>query len=438
MTDNKAFVENVEHSCRESVLCAKNFALCWDAPDPGEQGVRLQFLRDLACGEVQPRDRSMPGFGLAPERFDQARAHFYQQYQADPQGFIETHLSGGLWFSAACLMSEQLPELHYVVEGFLPQGLVLLASPPKYGKSWLALQLCLAVSAGQSFLGIPCRKAACLYLALEDGKQRLQKRLRRQLDGRGIPRDLYLETHAASLGEGLQAQLELFLGRHPDCRLVVIDTLQKVRDNASDSRGSVYAADYADMGRLKAFADRFGLCLVLVHHLRKMSDDADPFNRIAGSNGIFGAADAALVLTRAKREDPRTTLDLTGRDVEERRLVLRFDKDSCLWESLGSAADVEAADLAANYPADPLVRTVLQQVEAGDGKWQTHAKGFLDACKAVCGSCPVDTGPALARRLGRLAPLLLARDGIACTVRRNGNAGRSYLFRAGTCPTEPQ
>ena len=46
MTDNKAFVENVEHSCRESVLCAKNFALCWDAPDPGEQGVRLQFLRD--------------------------------------------------------------------------------------------------------------------------------------------------------------------------------------------------------------------------------------------------------------------------------------------------------------------------------------------------------------------------------------------------------
>ena len=161
-----------------------------------------------------------------------------------------------------------------------------------------------------------------------------------------------------------------------------------------------------------------------------MSDDTDPFNRIAGSNGIFGAADAALVLTRAKREDAQTTLDLTGRDVEDKRLVLRFDKGACQWRSLGSPEEVERAQLAQHYAADPLVQTVLQQLDAGGGKWQTNAKGFFAACEDACGECPVDSGPALARALEKLAPLLHERDGVAYRVQDRGTAGRQYLFRA--------
>ena len=427
MTDNVLFCAAVEKATRADILSPRLFALCFDTDDRGERTVRLRYLRDRACGDYAPADNSMPGFGLAVERFEEARRRCYDAFQADPQGFIEGAVSDGLWQSAALLRAKKLEPVRYLVEGFLPQGLVLLASPPKYGKSWLALDLCCAVAGGTPFLGMPTRQAACLYMALEDGEQRLQRRLDTLLGPAQTPQGLYYRTSASTLADGLLLELETFLQRHPDCGLVVVDTLQKVRGADTGQSGTLYAADYAVMGQLKEFADQHKLCLLLVHHLRKMSDDADPFNRIAGSNGIFGAADAAIVLTRDKREDARTVLDLTGRDVEDRRLVLRFDKTSCRWQSLGTPAEVERAELAGRYDDDPLAGTVRSQVEAS-GRWQTNAKGFIAACEAQYGACPVDTGRALAKELDRLAPLLQERDGIACKTLPNGSGGRVYAF----------
>ena len=427
MTTNDYFDSEMRVLTPDKALDPRSFALCWDTPDPEERRRRDKKLYALATG---PKGT---GFGIELETFKAVWYACRDAWKEDPVGFIERYVETGSWFSAQALMAEQLPELCYLVEGFLPQGLVLLASPPKYGKSWLALQLCLAVSRGEPFLGMPARQATCLYLALEDGKQRLQKRLTRLAGADAGSRALYFETRASTIADGLLVYLESFVARHPDCRLVVIDTLQKVRGESACS-SSAYAADYADIGALKAFADRMGLCLVLVHHLRKMSDDADPFNRIAGSNGIFGAADAAIVLTREKREDARTVLDLTGRDVEDRRLVLRFDKAGCRWQSLGTPAEVERAELAGRYDDDPLAGTVRSQVEAS-GRWQTNAKGFIAACEAQYGECPVDTGRALAKELDRLAPLLQERDGIACKTLPNGSGGRVYAFtRAAKAP----
>ena len=295
MTTNDYFDQEMRVMTPDKVLQPRAFALCWDTADQAERRRRDQKLYHLAVDA-----RGAGGFGVELEAFKAAWTACRAAYQAGPTAFLEQNLETGSWFSAAALMAQPLPELHYVVEGFLPQGLALLASPPKYGKSWLAMQLCLAVSQGQPFLGMPTRQATCLYLALEDGRQRLQKRLAR-LGGQGS-RTLYFETKAITLAEGLLAYLESFQARHPDCRLVVVDTLQKVRGEAAPS-SSAYAADYADLGALKAYADRQGVCLLVIHHLRKMTDDADPFNRIAGSNGIFGAADPRQA--RGRPDHPR-------------------------------------------------------------------------------------------------------------------------------------
>lgn len=434
MYSDADFCNYIQQAAGEQLLSAKAFAYCFIAADEEERQKRLDFLQAAACGDPHPADSSMPGKGLDPALFEQARARWESEWKADPKGFTDCALSGSLWQSAAVLRVRQLPRLRYVAEGLLPQGLVLLASPPKYGKSWLALDLCLSVASGKPFLGRPCQRGECLYLALEDGEQRLQSRMSRLLGDQPAPAGLFYQTKAVSLDNGLLTNLDFFAVKYPRARLIVIDTLQKIRGEERTA-SSVYAADYAVMGQLKEFADRHGICLLLVHHLRKMSDETDPFNRIAGSNGIFGAADAALVLTRAKREDPRTILDLAGRDVEEQRLVLRFDKASCRWHSLGAPDEAEEAVLAADYDNDPLVKTILQQLEAGGGKWQTNAKGFLDACKAACGSCPVDTGQTLARRLDRLAPLLHAKDGVLYQARLRGTAGRNYSFsKTGPAP----
>ena len=428
MTDNVLFCAAVEKATRADILSARMFALCFDTDDRGERTVRLRYLRDRACGDYAPADNSMPGFGLAVERFEEARRRCYDAFQADPQGFIEGAVSDGLWQSAALLRAKKLEPVRYLVEGFLPQGLVLLASPPKYGKSWLALDLCCAVAGGTPFLGMPTRQAACLYMALEDGEQRLQRRLDTLLGPAQTPQGLYYRTSASTLADGLLLELETFLQRHPDCGLVVVDTLQKVRGADTGQSGTLYAADYAVMGQLKEFADQHRLCLLLVHHLRKMSDDADPFNRIAGSNGIFGAADAAMVLARSKRSDPRTTLSLTGRDVEEQELILTFDKARCRWQVLGDADEVEAQDERAAYDADPLVVTIRHQLDEGGGRWQTGGMGIVEACRELCGEGPA-TGQEAAALLKELAPRLKERDGIAWHCRTTGAGGRRlHLF----------
>ena len=428
MTTNDYFDSEMRVLTPDKALDPRSFALCWDTPDPEERRRRDKKLYALATG---PKGT---GFGIELETFKAVWYACRDAWKEDPVGFIERYVETGSWFSAQALMAEQLPELCYLVEGFLPQGLVLLASPPKYGKSWLALQLCLAVSRGEPFLGMPTKQATCLYLALEDGRQRLQKRLRRLAGEEGGSRTLYFETAAPTIADGLVCYLESFAAHHPDCKLMVIDTLQKVRGADAGAAGSVYAADYADVGALKALADRLGVCLVVIHHLRKTSDDTDPFNRIAGSNGIFGAADAAVVLTRSKREDSQTVLDLTGRDVEDKRLVLRFDKARCLWRSLGTPAEAERAALADGYDQDPLVRTVLAQLDERGGKWQTNAKGLMAACEALAGCCPVSSGQALAKELDKLAPLLAERSGVRCRILSSTHSGRQYAFHRASQP----
>ena len=48
----------------------------------------------------------------------------------------------------------------------LPMGMGVLVAKPKLGKSWMVLDLCLAVAQGEPFLGFPTRQHGTLYLAL--------------------------------------------------------------------------------------------------------------------------------------------------------------------------------------------------------------------------------------------------------------------------------
>lgn len=115
---------------------------------------------------------------------------------------------------------------------------------------------------------------------------------------------------------------------------MVIDTLQRVRRTTGKAINA-YQADYKDVGILQKFASEREICVVLVHHLRKMKDETDPFAQISGTNGIFGAADSAFVMTRDRRVDDTTKLSVTGRDLEEFELALRLDKTQCRWQNLG-------------------------------------------------------------------------------------------------------
>lgn len=241
---------------------------------------------------------------------------------------------------ADTLLSTPLPVTKFIVEELLPEGLHILAGSPKVGKSWLALWICLQVSNGEPVWGLPTSHGSVLYLCLEDSYARIQNRLFQLTDD--ASNTLHFANLSGSIGGGLENQISAFLSEHPDTNLIVIDTLQKIRDIIPDTNS--YASDYRDLSSLKSLADSHHIAIVLIHHLRKMKDD-DPMNMISGTTGISGAADSNFVLKRKDRNSPRSELHCTGRDIESRVLELCFQKETHTWElSKPIESEEETAD----------------------------------------------------------------------------------------------
>ncbi len=224
------------------------------------------------------------------------------------------------------LYEMKLPPTSFVVDGLLPRGLHIFAGPPKVGKSWLLLQLALAVASGNPFWGLRTEQGTVLSLCLEDNYARLQQRISELTDE--PPDTLHLTVLSNSLDDGLCDQIEAFLKEHEDTNLIVIDTLQKIRGNAGD--GNLYASDYQDVGMLKRIADEHGIAVILVHHLRKR-EASDPHMMISGTTGIVGAADGSYVLCKEHPADMETQLYVRGRDIEEKQFTLEQDKEFGGW-----------------------------------------------------------------------------------------------------------
>lgn len=214
-----------------------------------------------------------------------------------------------------------------IIGGLLYPGTYLLAGAPKVGKSFLVAQLAFHISTGQPLWEFPVQKSTVLYLALEDDYQRLQDRMFRMF-GVESTEHLHFATCAKQLGSGLEEQLELFLHEHPDTRLIIIDTLQKVREVGGVSYS--YASDYEIVGKLKTFADKHGICLLLVHHTRKQPA-SDKFEMISGTTGLLGCADGAFLLQKERGTTMNGTLDVVGRDQCEQRLHLVRDREHLFW-----------------------------------------------------------------------------------------------------------
>lgn len=331
--------------------------------------------------------------------------------------------------SARDLQEKDLPPIRWIVVDMIPQGLTLLASPPKYGKSWWVLDLCLSVAAGDRFMNHSTEKSGCLYLALEDSENRLQNRINRLTYNAPAPMDFEYSVTAATLDTGLIEQLEAYLKKRPNTSLIVVDTLQKVKGRAAKNE-SAYADDYQQMTLLKRFADDHGICILLVHHLKKGKGEGDVFERISGTNGIFGSADTAIVMQKERRTDKETTLHITGRDVVADDTVIEFNKDSCRWECKGSVDEVEERRLTLEYENDPVVCTVKKLLEDAP-IWIGTASDLFAACIEITGTPPDKTPDSLGRRIRATAKMLFTRDQIFYfPPGKNGGAGgRKHTFR---------
>lgn len=323
---------------------------------------------------------------------------------------------------AADLAGKAFVPLVEPVRGLIVEGLTLLCGASKIGKSWLTLQMCRAVAAGAPFLGRQTDPGPVLYCAFEDSERRLQARLRKQ--GGEACALLQFATAALPLDAGLLEALEGWIGGNPGARLIVIDTLQKVR-GAAPSRANAYAEDYKVVGRLKAFADRHHVAVVLVHHCNKLRDVDDPFDRISGSTGLMGAADTAILIARQRGEDD-ATVTFAGRDVWGDDFRMRFE--DCRWRVCDPAALARE-----RYERAPIVQAVKAFMRQGvfDGTrcaaYEDFRQWAADACGLFVGVNQRETRQLLEDFAGQLE----RNDGILISLEKRVGTRRGFAASGG-------
>lgn len=255
-----------------------------------------------------------------------------------------------------------------IIEGFLCSGVYLFAGAPKVGKSFFVAQLGYHVSAGLPLWDYPISQGAVLYLALEDDYARLQKRLSRMF-GMDGDNNFFFATQAKNLKEGLDGQLTAFVREHPDTKLIIIDTLQRIREVGGDKYS--YASDYEIVALLKKFTDQHNICILVVHHTRKQGSE-DSFDTISGTNGLLGAADGAFIMQKTKRTDNNAVLDVVGRDQQDQRLHLLFDRERCLWMLTEKETELW------KEPPNPLLAAIAGLLTPTIPEWLGSASDLID------------------------------------------------------------
>lgn len=334
--------------------------------------------------------------------------------------------------SAKDLQEKEFAATYYAVEGMIPEGETVIAAPPKTGKSWLMLDMCLRVARGEPFLGFETRKSDTLYLALEDGDKFEQERLNIVCPEEAPDNFHFVFDNILHMNEGFTMQLDGLLEKLPNIKLVVIDTLNFVQYHPGKGE-SAYNCDYRTGRDLKSYAESHGIAIVVVTHTTKMIHAEDEMMNVSGTNGVTGAADAVVVLSKEKRTDLDAKMFITGRKVRQTMHEIRFDDNSCRWIYKGEAdlSDKEQVDRAKKESEymNSQIRTAVINVasELSDGdSWRGRSSELIEkALDYNIGlvESPKEIGGFMCRMLG----LFMKIDGVKVERIKNGTG--PYFYR---------
>ena len=332
-------------------------------------------------------------------------------------------------FSADQLASEHFEPIFYPVDGIIPTGLSLVASPPKTGKSWMALDMAIQITTGQPFLSFPTNKCGVIYFALEDCDVFAQERLNKVLAGRVPPENLHIILNGVkTMDDGFFQQLDALLNVYPDVRVVIIDTLGLIAGAIRRGESS-YAYDYRVGSSLKKYADAKNIAVVCITHTTKLKHSEDFLMNISGTNGTSGSADCTIVLDKEKRTDKNAIFFVCGRRVRQASHEIIFDDQQCRWlyRQAMSADDKEAMKEreAERLYMESDIREAVIQVARHNQSWcGSSGELRIEASKygvgIVCDNKSI--GLFLSQEIGRF----LKRDRIHVWKIKNGTGPNKY------------
>lgn len=318
------------------------------------------------------------------------------------------------------LIDMDIPPIEFLVNDIFPKGLGILSAPPKYYKSFLALQVCIAICTHNKFLNRDTSKYTCLYLDLESGNRRPRDRASKIIENMGvnIPDNLYVVTlqtdTVKTINEGFVDTLTATIKQHENVGLVVIDVFQKIRNGSKRGQTS-YQYDYEELTPLKQCCEENNLSILLVHHNKKGKEN-DIFNNMSGSTALLGACDFAWVIEK-DRLSRDATLYVTGRDIESVELTIHFNEKLLLWEYLGTQQEIEDQRLSKEYHQSSVISTIKKLVDDHDGVWEGSVNDIKKASSYF--GCEIyDSEQAIGKKINEYSELLLGIDRIEINTSR--------------------
>lgn len=337
---------------------------------------------------------------------------------------VKRNVPAWKYISSYDLQHKEFPETYYAVEGMIPEGETVIAAPPKTGKSWLMLDMCLKVANGEKFLGFETHKSDTLYLALEDGEKFEQERL--NMVTQDAPKNFhFVFSDVMHLSEGFLFQLDAFIEKFPDTKLVVIDTLNYIQHHPGKGE-SAYNCDYRTGKDLKAFAEQKEIAIVVVTHTTKMIHAEDEMMNVSGTNGVTGAADAVVVLSKERRTDLDAKMFITGRKVRQSMHEIKFNDKDCRWEykgvsDVGDKDQREREEKEQEFFNSQIRNVVLSIANTCGTSWSGRAGAIMEkALDFKIGL--VESNKQVGYFMARMQGMFMAHDGVKVERIKNGNA----------------
>lgn len=242
--------------------------------------------------------------------------------------------------SYADLNKRKFKELKWVINGVLPVGAYILAARPKMRKTWLLMQLSVAVATGSKFMDWQANKGKALLLALEDNERRIKSRIETlhtfDMDMPDLSDFHYFTGGTFPRGQEGADVIARYLDANPETLLVGIDTFAHYREMSNQR--DVYLKDYIAVMPLTRLAAERQICIIIVHHEKKGLADTksgDFIEDVNGSSGLTGGVDGILSIKGRRglqEENESRKLLITGRDVPfDYEVDMSFDAERGGW-----------------------------------------------------------------------------------------------------------
>ena len=264
--------------------------------------------------------------------------------------------------------SEDIP-INWVIENILPEGMCVLAALPKIGKSWLALQISIAVENALEVLGFKVKRGRTLYCAYEDNRKRIKRRFKTMGVKPENKRPNFIFKSSA-LTEGLEEQIEDWIKETPDARLIVIDTYyHALPKSLKRSNKERYEIDSQNLSGLQRIALDYNITILIVHHTTKGKHD-DTFNEISGSVGMQSIADTLWVISSDRKAKRDSILEITGRDIESDSFQIGLDVN-CKWLNKGRPGENKETE------DQKQIIKAIKELDKGDGVYPREVVAHL-------------------------------------------------------------